>query len=69
MKFWLPLLFIIGLSVAASAATDIVGGVGRGFTGRWPVAGKIGKGSSPPPVGCAGVIDASVGCPLPMLGM
>lgn len=70
MKFWLALLFIIGLSVASSAHTDIVGKIGRssGFTGRNPVSGGIGSGSTPP-VGCAGVIDASVGCPLPMLGM
>lgn len=72
MRFWLPLVFILGLSVIASAGTDIVGKFDRssGFGGGMPIIGRIGGGSAPPPVGCgAGVIDASLGCPLPMLGM
>ncbi len=71
MRYWTALLFIIGLSVAASASSDIAGKIGRssGFTGRFPITGGIGSGG-PPPAGCGtGVIDASAGCPLPMLGM
>lgn len=67
MKYWLPLIIMLGMTVISSAATDIVGGLGQGFTGRWPIAGIIGSGSSPPG-SCNGVIDASSGCPLPMLG-
>jgi hypothetical protein len=74
MKFWFPLLLILALSAAASAATDIVGPFGPntsfyGFTGRWPLVGGIGSGGAPVDPCSAGVIDASVGCPLPMLGM
>jgi hypothetical protein len=72
MKFWLPLLIIVFASMAASASTDIAGSIGAaiGFSGRFPIVGGMGVGSSPPPTGCgAGVIDASAGCPLPMLGM
>lgn len=75
MKYILALLFILGASVIASAGVDIVGKIGRsstnyGFTGRMPITGGIGSGSTPPPVGCGtGVIDAGAGCPLPMLGM
>lgn len=73
MRYWLALIFILGLSVVASAGTDIVGKIGAGgslgFTGRFPLSGGFGSGG-PPPVGCGtGVIDASAGCPLPMLGM
>lgn len=74
MRFWLPLLIILGLSAAASAAndrSDIVGIIGHslGFSGRFPLVGGIGTGGAAP-VGCGtGVIDASAGCPLPMLGM
>ncbi len=73
MKFWTALILILTLSVAASASTDIAGkfgaGRGLGFTGRMPLSGGWGS-SGPPPVGCGtGVIDASAGCPLPMLGM
>lgn len=31
-------------------------------------AGHVAGGGGPPPT-CAGVIDASIGCPMPMLGM
>lgn len=71
MKFMFPLLLLLALSAAASASTDIFGkfGSSTGFTGRFPIVGGIGPGGSTPPTGCAGVIDASAGCPLPMLGM
>lgn len=78
MKYWIALLLILGLSAASVAASDVAGpfgGTGNfygGFSGRWPpLAGNIGNsGSGPPPTGCGtGVIDASAGCPLPMLGM
>lgn len=72
MRFLLPLLIIIALSVMASAGSDIVGPFGSqkgilGFSGKTPIVGRVGSGSGGG--GCAGVIDASVGCPLPMLGM
>lgn len=74
MRYILAFIFILGASVLASASTDILGKIGRGtpygFTGRMPITGGIGSGSTPPPVGCGtGVIDAGAGCPLPMLGM
>ncbi len=73
MRYWVALALIVALSAAASASTDIVGkfgaGGGSGFTGRFPLTGGFGSGG-PPPVGCGtGTIDASEGCPLPMLGL
>lgn len=49
MKFWLLLFFVLGTS-AAYAATDIVGGIGQGFTGRWPLVGMIGSATVTPPL-------------------
>lgn len=75
MRFLLPLLIIIALSVMASAGSDIVGPFGSqkgilGFSGKTPIVGRVGSGSGGGGGGgCAGVIDASIGCPLPMLGM
>jgi hypothetical protein len=76
MKFWLPLAILIALSAAASAMSDVSGYFGgngnfyQSFTGRNPpLVGSIGQTGGGPPPTCAGVIDASVGCPLPMLGM
>lgn len=71
MRYWLSLLLILALSATSSAGTDIVGKIGKGmgFTGRNMISGGIGTGSPPPPTNCNGVINASVGCPLPMLGM
>lgn len=74
MRYILALLFIVGASVMASAGADIVGNLGRttpfGFTGKMPITGGIGSGSTPPPAGCGvGEIDAGAGCPLPMLGL
>ena len=40
-----------------------------GFTGRFPIVGGIGIGGGGGGGGCQGVVDASAGCPLPMLGM
>lgn len=75
MRLILPFLILLSLSLAASAASDISGPFGSntalfGFSGRFPLAGRIGPGASGPPPSCGvGAIDASVGCPLPMLGM
>lgn len=74
MKYWLALVLMLSLSIAASAGVDIVGkfggnGSNLSFTGRFPLTGGIGSGS-PPPAGCGtGIINAGAGCPLPMLGM
>ena len=71
MKFWLPVLFLVFCSMAASATTDIVGpfGYSKGFSGRFPIVGGIGpQNTGPPPMCGNGTIDASAGCPLPMLG-
>lgn len=71
MKYWLAAFLIIGLSMTASAGVDIVGKIGGGhnfgFTGRFPLTGGIGSGSSPPPASCDGTIDLSTGCVMPML--
>lgn len=70
MRYWTALIFIIALSVAASASSDIAGRFGKstGFTGRFPITGGIGSGSAPP-VGCGtGVINLSTGCTQPMFG-
>lgn len=74
MRYWLALIVIIGLSITASAGVDIAGKLGGNsgnlsFTGRFPLTGGIGSGSAPPASCGTGVIDASAGCPLPMLGM
>ena len=70
MRYWLAAFVLIVLSVTASAGVDIVGKIGGGhnfgFTGRFPLTGGIGSGSSPPS-SCDGTIDLSTGCVMPML--
>ena len=73
MRFLLPWIILFALSAVASATTDVAGPFGSnssffGFSGRFPLVGRIGAGGGGGG-GCAGVIDASAGCPLPMLGV
>jgi hypothetical protein len=61
-------LIVILLLAATIAAAQAFGlGLGNRF-GRLGASGQAGA-VSPPPAGCSGVIDASAGCPLPMLGI
>lgn len=63
------LALALAVMIATSLAKAALGfglGLGTRF-GKLGVAGGIAN-ITPPPT-CAGVIDASVGCPLPMLGM
>ena len=71
MKYLIALLLILITAVTASAMTDIVGLMGHsnGFSGRFPIVGGIGPGTVAPSNCGVGAIDASAGCPLPMLGM
>lgn len=61
------LLALLVLCAGIYAAHAFGLGEGNRF-GRLGAASK-GGGGVVPPVGCAGAIDASAGCPLPMLGM
>lgn len=62
----IPIIMLILLPAIALA--QIAGPMaGPSFDHRFPFAGGL-IGSTPPPAGCAGVIDLSVGCALPMLG-
>jgi hypothetical protein len=61
------LLISLALSFAQQVHAFGLGRLGIGF-------GKLGAitqkgGSSPPPGGCQGAVDASAGCPLPMIGV
>lgn len=50
MKFWLSIILVAFLTMAASASTDIVGRIGKntgGFTGRFPLSGGFGSGVAP----------------------
>lgn len=57
--------------VAASAAYGQFNGCAPGFCPNG-VFGRNGfsppSGAVTPPTGCVGVVDASAGCPLPMMG-
>ena len=64
----LALALLIASAVLAAAQTidpQIGGGIGFSFDGG--IAGK--KAASSPPSSCAGALDLSAGCPLPMLGV
>lgn len=69
MKIW-PWVILLSLAVGSAAYAQF-NGCAPGFCPN----GDFGRGFSPPPSGavipptCSGVIDASQGCPLPMLGM
>lgn len=60
-------LLAFALLLALAGAAHAFGfGLGDRF-GRMGVASAP-RSVPPPPSGCTGVIDASAGCPLPMLG-
>jgi len=65
------LALIAALSLIASAArSDGIGNtgvLGQGTFGG--IGGAISVSSGPPPSGCQGAVDASAGCPLPMIGI
>jgi hypothetical protein len=68
-QFIVALITILIVSVAvAQVRLPAIGPGSRGATGPSGGGGGAGGGGGPPPT-CLGVIDASVGCPLPMLGM
>lgn len=71
MTRWLALTLVaVGLAVTSIAfANTITPQIGGGFSLDGGISAG-GNAPSPPPVNpCTGVIDASVGCPLPMLGI
>jgi hypothetical protein len=59
-----PLIAALLLLALATAAH----GFGLGLGTRLGRLGAISKSGSVTPASCSGVIDASAGCPLPMLG-
>jgi hypothetical protein len=73
MKWWLPILIVLG-AVAAALAQDMTNGLNNKGTqlmknGLNNSSGSIVGGGGGGGGNCTGTIDASKGCPLPMLGM
>jgi hypothetical protein len=63
------LLILVALSIGIAATAAVAQSIG-GMSGLGPVVSKASSGGGGGGGGCAaGAIDASAGCPLPMLGM
>lgn len=68
MRAWILLGVLIALSSVAQA-TGLTGYACQGW-GMTVLTGPAICGTAPaPPVGCTGTINASEGCPMPMMGM
>ena len=74
MRTWLLALILLGVTTAL--AQDMTNGLNNTSNAQQLMKGGLnnaaamnGGGGGGGGGGCAGVIDASKGCPLPMLGM
>jgi hypothetical protein len=63
MRLWIIILILVA-AAGTAVAQNMINGLDNP-TGKILAGGGGGGGGG----GCAGVIDASKGCPLPMLGM